>query len=83
MSDDAGQMSEPMPKPHGAQVVLTGEAQAAARGELHGEIHHNVTARDAAMGAVPEPDPEPEPEPVPSAPEPDPEANIIDTPLDD
>lgn len=65
MSDEPENM-EPLPdvevqapaKPQGAQVVLTGAAQAAARGELHGEMHMNVAARDAAMGAEPETLPE-------------------------
>lgn len=35
-------------------TILTGEAQAAARGELHGDIHANTAARDAALGVVPE-----------------------------
>lgn len=47
------QIPEPVApfKPQGAQNVLTGAAQAAARGELHGEIHQNVAARDAAVVA--------------------------------
>lgn len=35
---------------HGAQVVLTGAARAAARGGLHGSIEENTMARDAAVG---------------------------------
>lgn len=35
----------------GAQVVLTGDAQAAARGATHGDIHANTAARDAAIVA--------------------------------
>jgi hypothetical protein len=66
----------PPPKPQGAQVVLTGDAQAAARGELHGEIHKNVAARDAAMGVAPEAEPEP-------VPEPDPEPPAHDSPIED
>lgn len=42
---------ESAPTPQGAQVVLTGDAQAAARGETHSEIAHNTAARDAAMSA--------------------------------
>lgn len=37
-------------------TVLTGAAQAAARGELHGEMHLNVAARDAALGVIQEVD---------------------------
>lgn len=33
----------------GAQVVLTGDAKAAARGDLHGSIVENQAARDAAI----------------------------------
>jgi hypothetical protein len=49
--------AEPEPTPglspsgQGAQVVLTGDAQAAARGGPHGEIVANTKARDAAIVA--------------------------------
>lgn len=39
------------PPGQGAQVVLTGDAQAAARGGVHGEISANTMARDAAISA--------------------------------
>lgn len=39
------------PPGQGAQVVLTGDAQAAARGGTHGEIDANTAARDAAIAA--------------------------------
>ena len=45
----------PIPTPgsvkpeHGDQVRLTGEARAAARGALHGDILSNTIARDAAV----------------------------------
>lgn len=35
---------------HGAQVVLSGDARAAARGALAGDIVGNTIARDAAVG---------------------------------
>jgi hypothetical protein len=47
--------AEPEPTPGiaplgmGAQVVLTGDAQAAARGGTHGDIVANTVARDAAI----------------------------------
>jgi hypothetical protein len=47
--------AEPSPTPglappgQGAQVVLTGDAQAAARGGTHGDILANTIARDAAI----------------------------------
>lgn len=37
------------PLGQGAQVVLTGDAQAAARGGTHGEIAANTVARDEAI----------------------------------
>lgn len=40
----------PIKQEHGAQVVLQGEARAAARGGLHGDILSNTIARDAAVG---------------------------------
>lgn len=49
--------AEPEPTPGiaplglGAQVVLTGDAQAAARGGSHGDILANTVARDAAIAA--------------------------------
>ena len=43
--DDSGNA----PLGQGAQVVLTGDAVAAARGGLHDTIDHNVEARDAAI----------------------------------
>ncbi|MGD0108361.1 MAG: hypothetical protein ABSC06_30630 [Rhodopila sp.] len=49
--------AEPEPTPGlsplgmGAQVVLTGDAQAAARGGTHGDIAANTAARDAAIAA--------------------------------
>lgn len=39
------------PLGQGAQVVLTGDAVAAARGGTHGEIADNTMARDAAIAA--------------------------------
>lgn len=39
------------PPGQGAQVVLTGDAQAAARGGFGGDIHENTIARDAAIAA--------------------------------
>lgn len=39
------------PLGQGAQVVLTGDAQAAARGGSHGDIAANTAARDAAIAA--------------------------------
>lgn len=39
------------PPGQGAQVVLTGDAQAAARGGVHDEIAANTAARDAAIAA--------------------------------
>lgn len=47
--------AEPEPTPgiaplgQGAQVVLTGDAQAAARGGTHGDIVSNTVARDEAI----------------------------------
>lgn len=47
--------AEPAPTPGlaplglGAQVVLTGDAQTAARGGTHGDILANTVARDAAI----------------------------------
>lgn len=35
----------------GGQIVLTGDAQRAARGELHGSIEANTHARDQAIDA--------------------------------
>ena len=49
--------AEPDPTPGlappgiGAQVVLTGDAQAAARGGTHGDIVSNTVARDEAIAA--------------------------------
>lgn len=37
------------PPGQGAQVILTGDAQAAARGGLHGTIERNTAARDEAI----------------------------------
>jgi hypothetical protein len=37
------------PPGQGAQVILTGDAQAAARGGVHGEIAENTMARDQAI----------------------------------
>lgn len=39
------------PAGQGAQVILTGDAQAAARGGLHGTVVENTAARDAAIDA--------------------------------
>jgi hypothetical protein len=39
------------PGGQGAQVVLTGDAQKAARGGMHGSIEANTIARDAAIVA--------------------------------
>ncbi len=39
------------PPGQGDQVVLTGDAQAAARGGLHGDIEANTAARDEAIQA--------------------------------
>ena len=39
----------PLTGGQGAQVALTGAAQAAARGETHGSIEANTAARDAAI----------------------------------
>jgi hypothetical protein len=51
-----GHAAEPAPEPprgpQGGQTVLTGAAQAAARGELHGSIEHNTAARDKALEVV-------------------------------
>lgn len=51
---DGSEVAVPTPEPvkneHGAQVVLTGQARAAARGGLHGTIEANTAARDAAVG---------------------------------
>lgn len=49
-----GHGAEPAPPtaPKGSQVVLEGDAQAAARGELHGSIEHNTAARDEALGSA-------------------------------
>jgi hypothetical protein len=49
----AGVLPEPTPglapPGQGAQFTLTGDAQAAARGALHGDMLRNVAARDAAI----------------------------------
>lgn len=42
-------LSEPTKPEHGAQNHLTGDARAAARGALHGDIVSNTIARDAAV----------------------------------
>jgi hypothetical protein len=39
------------PPGQGAQVILTGDAQAAARGGIHGDIGLNTQARDQAIAA--------------------------------
>ncbi len=39
------------PPGQGDQVILTGDAQAAARGGLHGDIERNTAARDEAIQA--------------------------------
>lgn len=39
----------PPPVVSGAQVILTGDAKAAARGDLHGSIAENTAARDRAI----------------------------------
>jgi hypothetical protein len=63
VADDPGKVMEPAapsgaatevppgmaPPGQGAQVVLTGDAQAAARGGVHGEIAENTMARDQAI----------------------------------
>jgi colicin import membrane protein len=41
----------PPPFVSGAQVILTGEAKAAARGDMHGSIEHNTAERDAAIAS--------------------------------
>jgi hypothetical protein len=49
----AGVLPEPTPglapPGQGAQVTLTGDAQAAARGGLHSDMLRNIAARDAAI----------------------------------
>lgn len=57
MSDQATQAAEeqkdtginPLTQHLGAQIALTGPAQAAARGETHGSIVENTEAREKAM----------------------------------
>ena len=50
---DGSEVTIPTPGPikneHGAQNHLTGDARAAARGALHGDIVSNTIARDAAV----------------------------------
>lgn len=44
-------LTDPVKPEHGAQVVLSGRARAAARGGLHGDITSNTIARDAEVAA--------------------------------
>jgi hypothetical protein len=46
---DAENPPPPPPMVSGGTVILTGDAKAAARGDLHGTIEHNTRARDQAM----------------------------------
>jgi hypothetical protein len=48
---DAPNPPRPPPFVSGAQVILTGEAKAAARGDMHGTIENNAAARDAAIAS--------------------------------